>query len=81
MRAQALGMDLDGDLPNDWSVLEVLVTAKVVDNDGDAVLVQMCSPGLSAWEAAGMAMATADTLRRAVVDSFQGDDEDDEDDE
>lgn len=78
MSAVALGLEMTGSLPEGALVVDVLLVAKVLDADGDVMLVQMASPGLTTWEAAGMAVAISDSLRDGLREMFVNDEDDDE---
>lgn len=71
----ALGVELKGALPEGALVVDVLLIAKILDGDGDLALVQMVTPGLRTWEAAGMALALTDQLRGGLRDMFCADEE------
>lgn len=61
--AQALGIELDGELPEGWTPLEVVVTIKCLDQDGDVAMDHFASHGVNSFEAWAMSQWTADTLR------------------
>lgn len=54
--------------PDEYVELESLTITKALNADGDMVLVTEKTEGLSCWEAIGMCVTTADTLRKALVD-------------
>jgi hypothetical protein len=60
-------MDLVGihlpDLPDDITPLECVVTIKALDGEGTVVLYERISDGLATWEALGMTITLADSLR------------------
>lgn len=68
-------MELKSAIPEGWAVLDVLVIAKTMDEEGNTALYQGCSDGLRTWEAAGMALALLDSLRGGLRDMFEPDDE------
>lgn len=53
-------------LPDGAIELERIEIIKYLDTDGDPVIFHQASDGLRSWEALGMAIYTADTLRRAL---------------
>ena len=53
-------------LPDGCIELERIEIIKYLDADGDPVLIHQATDGLRTWEALGMAIYTADTLRRAL---------------
>jgi hypothetical protein len=69
------GVDLDEDdqLPEGWTPLEVVVTIKCLDEEGEVKMEHFASSGLNTWEAWGMSQWTADTLRNGLHD--EGDEE------
>lgn len=76
MSCEALGLELRGELPEGSMVVDVLVVAKILDAEGRVCLVQMSTPELRTWEAAGMALTLTDRLRSAMQASFEADDDD-----
>lgn len=66
----ALGVEMVGEIPDEALVVDVLLIAEVMTDDGDTTLVQMCSPSLRTWKAAGMALALTDSLRAGLRDMF-----------
>ena len=73
----ALGLEMTGSLPEGALVVDVLLIAKALDAEGDVMLVQMASPGLTTWEATGMAVAVLDSLRGGLREMFIDDEDDD----
>lgn len=63
MSLQAIGIELDGELPEGWVPLEVVVTVKCLDQDGDVAMDHFASHGVNSFEAWAMTQWTADTLR------------------
>lgn len=51
---------------------------KCLDDDGDLTLIQRVSADLSAWEAVGMAVSSADLLRQGLSAAFEPSDEGDD---
>ena len=70
--AEVFGVEMP-DLPEELTVVEVLVVAKAF-GPGGTVLCIRYSTGLTTWEAAGMAIAAADGCRDELRGSFEGDD-------
>lgn len=54
-------------IPDGWVDLESLTITKCLDAEGELNLHTTKSPGLNSWEALGMAITTADSLRRALL--------------
>lgn len=66
MTTEALfGLELP-DLPSNVTALEVVMSIKVLDEEGEVRLYERCSEGLSTWEALGMATTLADSLRNGL---------------
>lgn len=60
---EALGIELDGELREGWTPLEVVVTVKCLDEEGKVNMDHFASHGLNTFEAWAMSQWTADTLR------------------
>jgi hypothetical protein len=56
-----------GDLDQGVTPIEVVVSLKGLSPDGDVVLYERMSEGLSRWEAIGMLMTHADGLRQSLL--------------
>lgn len=54
-------------LPDGYVELEALTITKCLNEDGDLILHTAKSDGLNSWEALGMAITTADSLRAALT--------------
>jgi hypothetical protein len=72
MSSDALGIELDGELPEGWTPLEVVVTVKCLNEKGEVQMDHFASHGLNSFEAWAMSQWTADTLR----DGLRSGDED-----
>lgn len=72
--AEVLGIEM-ADLPDGAQPLEAVILVKVLTEDGHLCLCERSSSGLTAWEALGMAMTYADTLRRQLQGGFVEDDD------
>lgn len=72
--AEALGVELKSDLPEGYAVLEVMIVAKCLDENGEETLFQSASPGLRTWDAVGMATGLLDVLRQGLLSLFEPDD-------
>lgn len=74
--AQAVGVELDGELPDGWTPLEVVVTVKCLDEEGKVQMTHRASSGLNSWEGWAMSQWTADTLRDGLRNGVDEDDDD-----
>lgn len=63
MSSNAFGIELDGDLPEGWTPLEVVITVKCLNEEGKVAMDHFASHSLNSWEAWAMSQWTADTLR------------------
>ena len=70
--AELLGLKLDSDIPDNWTILEVVGVAKCLDEDGGVALVHIASEGLNAWEAAGMLLYGLDANRDLMQENSDG---------
>lgn len=50
-------------VPDGCVLLEYVVSMKALDSDGDVVIVNYRSPGLTSWEALGMLTCLSDDIR------------------
>lgn len=77
MTTRVFGCELEP-LPANYVALGVVVMVKCLDDDGDLTLIQRVSTDLSAWEAVGMAVSSADLLRQGLSAAFEPSDEGDD---
>lgn len=56
-------MSDDLDIPDGCTPLESVVITKGLDENGEVVMWHRATDGLNSWEALGMCIVTADTLR------------------
>lgn len=56
------------DIPDGCTPLESVVITKGLNEHGEVVMWHRATDGLNSWEALGMCVATADTLRKALAD-------------
>lgn len=66
-------MDIGGievaDLPEGAVPLEIVLSMKVMSDDGIVSLVERASRGVAHWEALGMAVTLCDSLRAGLMSS------------
>lgn len=74
---EILGIEMM-DLPAGCTAVEAVLLVKVLDADGGVGLVERTSRGLSSWEALGMAVTFADSMRGQLRDSWFASGDDDE---
>ena len=55
-------------LPEGCTEVERIEIIKAVDADGELFIQHSATPGIRSWEALGMVIYTADTLRKALLD-------------
>jgi hypothetical protein len=66
----SLTLEIDGQVPEGWTVLEAVVVTKCLNEEGSPQMWHTSTPGLSTWEALGMTEVIAGTLKKAMVDGF-----------
>jgi len=72
--AELFGVEI-GDLPEGSLAIAFVVMVKALDPDGDLVLYERKSDGLTTWEALGMATTFADTARSRLMGAYRPGDE------
>lgn len=73
--AEEISLDF-APIPEGFTVLEGVMAFKCIDESGHVRLVERMTNGLSRWEALGMTITMADTLRRELLDSTASPDDD-----
>lgn len=66
------GMELP-DLPEDVTALECIMSIKALDDEGNVRLFERQSPGLTTWEALGMAHTLMDSFAQGLTRTAEGD--------
>ena len=66
-RPTVLGLELPLRLPAGATPLEAMVLAKCLDEEGELVLYECKTTGLTRWEALGMVTTAGDSLRRGLL--------------
>jgi hypothetical protein len=67
------GVDVD-DLPEGCTIVEAMILAHGLTEDGESVFYTRCSAGLSNWTAIGLLTVALDTQRSASQETFEDDD-------
>jgi hypothetical protein len=66
-----LGLELDDNLPDGWTPLEAIVTAKCLDTNGNVQTFHSATPTLSTYEAVGLLRWTQLVLEDALLGDEQ----------
>lgn len=64
--AELFGMEIE-ELDEGCVALEVVMSIKAIEENGDVRIYERTSPGLSEWEALGMAITLADGMRQSLM--------------